>query len=117
MRFLIDAQLPRRAVAWFAAAGCEARHCEALVDGNRTGDLDLARQADRDDMIVVTKDSDYVDGHLLRGCPKRLLLISTGNIGNQQLQLLLTKHLASIVQAFVTSVFLELDASGVSVRG
>lgn len=41
MKFLVDAQLPRRAVAWLAAAGCDAVHTLDLPAGNRTTDQQL----------------------------------------------------------------------------
>ena len=36
MNFLIDAQLPRRAVGWLTGAGFDAIHTLDLPDGNRT---------------------------------------------------------------------------------
>jgi predicted nuclease of predicted toxin-antitoxin system len=38
MKFLVDAQLPRRMTAWLTAAGCDAVHTLDLPDGNRTTD-------------------------------------------------------------------------------
>ena len=36
MKFLIDAQLPRRMVDWLAAAGCDTIHTLDLPHQNRT---------------------------------------------------------------------------------
>lgn len=58
------------------AAGHEAFHTLDLPDGNRTSDDDIIRHADRMDAVIVTKDQDFVDALILRGQPRRLLLIS-----------------------------------------
>jgi predicted nuclease of predicted toxin-antitoxin system len=69
MNFLIDAQLPRRAVGWLTAAGCDAVHTLDLPDGNRTTGDQMLELADRESRVIVTKDADFVDSHLLRGRP------------------------------------------------
>ena len=83
MNFLVDAQLPRRMTGWLVAAGCNAVHTLDLPDANRTTDEQIDDVADREQRVVVTKDADFVDSHLLQGRPAKLLLISTGNIANR----------------------------------
>lgn len=46
MKFLVDAQLPRRMCLWLAAAGHDARHSSELPMANRTPDADLIEIAD-----------------------------------------------------------------------
>ncbi|MFO0916216.1 MAG: DUF5615 family PIN-like protein [Pirellulales bacterium] len=87
MNFLVDAQLPQRIKEWLTVAGCDAIHTLDLPDGNRTTDEQLIEVADREDRVLVTKDADFVDSHVLRGRPAKLLLISTGNISNRALDL------------------------------
>ncbi len=117
MNFLVDAQRPRRMTAWLAAAGCDAVHTLDLPDGNRTTDEQLCDVADREQRVVVTKDADFVDSHLLRGRPARLLLASTGNISNRDLAALVVPLIPDIVRAFGAHTFLELDRSGIIIRG
>ncbi len=116
MRFLVDAQLPRRFSTWLRSAGHDAIHASSLPAGNATRDADLALAGDAENRIVVTKDSDFVVSHLLRGTPIRLLLISTGNIGNRELEGLLRLSLASLAEAFESHRFIELDRMGYHVR-
>ena len=66
MNFLVDAQLPRRMTTWLTAAGCDAVHTLDLPDGNRTTDAQINDVADREQRVVVTKDADFVDAHLVR---------------------------------------------------
>ncbi len=107
MKFLVDAQLPRRDAGWFAAAGCDALHTLDLPDGNRTTDQQVIEAADREQRAVVTKDADFVDSHVLYARPARLLLISTGNISNRELETLMVPLIPVIVQEFQAHSFLE----------
>jgi len=117
MNFLVDAQLPRKMAAWLTAAGCDAVHTLDLSTGNRTTDEQINDLADREQRAVVTKDADFVDAHVLRNRPAKLLLISTGNISNRDLEALVVPLLPAIVREFQTHAFLELGRAGLVVRG
>ena len=56
MKFLIDAQLPRRLAAELKQAGFEATHTLELPDGNRTTDQALIKLSISAQSILVTKD-------------------------------------------------------------
>ncbi|MDQ3106332.1 MAG: DUF5615 family PIN-like protein [Actinomycetota bacterium] len=64
--------------------------------------------ADGEDRVVVTKDRDFRDSHLLRGSPRRLLVVATGNIGNEELLTLFDQHLDAVVAALDEVRFVEL---------
>src|SRR5688500_12683740 len=98
MNFLVDAQLPRRVTSWLTAAGCDAMHTLELSGGNRTTDEQINDLAERQQRVVVTKDADFVDSHVLRGRPPKLLLISTGNISNRDLEALIVPVIPDIVR-------------------
>jgi predicted nuclease of predicted toxin-antitoxin system len=117
VKFLIDAQLPRRLAHRLTEAGHDALHTLDLPAGNRTSDHEIARLADEQHRVVVTKDADFVHSHQLTGCPRRLLLISTGNIRNVELERLLQVHLGSLVAALGRDSFLELTRTAIVVRG
>jgi predicted nuclease of predicted toxin-antitoxin system len=117
MNFLVDAQLPRRMAGWLAAAGCDAIHTLDLPDANRTTDEQISDVADREQRVVVTKDADFVDSHLLQGRPAKLLLISTGNIANRDLEAFVVPLIPQIVREFQTHSFLEIGRAGIVVRG
>lgn len=117
MNFLVDAQLPRRMSAWLVSAGCDAIHTLDLPDKNRTTDEQINDVADREQRVVISKDSDFVDSHLLCGRPAKLLLVSTGNISNRDLEALVVPLLPDIIREFQTHSFLELGPTGIVVRG
>jgi predicted nuclease of predicted toxin-antitoxin system len=109
MKFLVDAQLPRRLCFWLRQQGHDAVHTLDLDLGNRTPDADIIHIADQDERIVVTKDADFVQSFLLRNTPERLLLIASGNVGNAELERLLAVALPEILDAFDCARYVELS--------
>jgi predicted nuclease of predicted toxin-antitoxin system len=117
MRFILDAPLPPRLARVLTALGHHCIHTLELADGNRTPDEILRQLAAAEDRVLITKDGDFADSFLLRGQPPKLLLVSTGNIGNRELEGLFRDSLAAIVSAFDTQAFVELDRDGLILRG
>jgi predicted nuclease of predicted toxin-antitoxin system len=109
MKFLVDAQLPRRLVRRLREAGHEALHTLDLPLGNRTTDVDINELSARERYAVVTKDSDFVNSFLLSRRPYKLLLVSTGNISNVELETLFVANLERIAEGFNSFDFIELD--------
>jgi len=108
VKFLIDAQLPARLVELLTAHGHDAVHTSALPDGNRSTDAQVAQTADRDGRVVVSKDSDFRDGHLISGTPKQVLIVATGNITNNELLALFERFMATIIESFLGADHVEL---------
>ena len=117
MNFLVDAQLPRRMTEWLTAAGCDAVHTLDLPDANRTTDKQIIDVADRDQRAMVSNDADFVDSHVLHGHPAKLLLISTGNISNRELEALMVPLIPEMIRQFGSHSFLELGRTGIVARG
>jgi predicted nuclease of predicted toxin-antitoxin system len=116
VQFLIDAQLPERLAGLLNAAGHDAVHTSQLPEGNRTTDTALAAVADDEDRVVVTKDHDFRDTHLLRQAPRRLLVAATGNISNRDLLALFADNLEILVAALGTARFVELGSTGLVIH-
>ena len=113
MRFLVDAQFPVRLAELLHGSGHDALHTSGLPDGNRTSDDEIARIADADVRVVVTKDRDFRDSHLLRGTPRRLLIVATGNVSNRVLLDLFGTNLPTIVTALEQASMVELRRDAV----
>jgi predicted nuclease of predicted toxin-antitoxin system len=116
MKFLIDAQLPRRIALRLIEAGYDAIHTLDLPKGNLTSDAEILVVASREQRVVITKDADFVNSFLLSGQPEKLLLISTGNITNADLEAVLLPNLSAIVYAFSGSRFVELTRTDLIVH-
>ncbi|MFM8223681.1 MAG: DUF5615 family PIN-like protein, partial [Planctomycetaceae bacterium] len=114
--FLVDAQLPRRMTVWFVEAGCDALHTLGLPAGNRSTDEQIRRIAENDQRVLISKDADFVDSHLLIGHPQKLLLISTGNVSNAALASLIVPLIPELDRLFQAHSFLELTSEGLVQR-
>ncbi len=108
MNFLVDAHLPRRLAYHLHDADHDALHTLDLPTGNRTTDTTINELSAREGRVVITKDTDFVDSFLLFRKPYKLLLISTGNITNADLEALFVPQISVIATAFATYDYLEL---------
>lgn len=117
MNFLIDAQLPRRLARRLREIGHDTLHTLDLPARNRTPDRDINAISLREDRVVVTKDTDFVSSFLLLGQPRKLVLVSTGNITNADLEGLFLANLPAIVEALETHGYIELTRTALIVHG
>lgn len=97
MKFLVDAQLPHRLAELLWVAGHEVVHTLDLPLGNRTPDAVINQLSLAEQMVVVTKDTDFVLSFRLKRQPYKLLLVSTGNISNAALEALLVPNCLSLL--------------------
>lgn len=68
----------------------------------------VAEEADGEGRVVITKDRDFRDGHLLSGSPRRLLVVATGDITNSALLALFKANLDAVIGALDEADFVEL---------
>ena len=116
MKFLVDAHLPRRLVYRLREAGCDAIHTLDLPLGNRTPDGVINELSARQQRVVVTKDADFVTSFTLYRQPYKLLLVSTGNITDSELERLFLQNLQRIVEAFTVHDFVEIDRTMLTIH-
>jgi len=93
----------------FSDLGLDAIHTEDLPDKNRTTDRQICEVSLSEERIVVTKDSDFVDNHYITGIPRKLLLISTGNIRNKELFDLFKANIQNILTALASGNLVEVN--------
>ena len=88
-------------------------HTLDLPRANRTTDREINDLSVRESRVVVTKDSDFVDSLLLREQPWKLLLVTTGNIRNRELEALFLENLDTILNGLAMHSYVELSRSSV----
>jgi predicted nuclease of predicted toxin-antitoxin system len=108
MKFLVDAQLPRSLAASLKWWGHDAVHTLDLPSGNRTSDSRINEISVEEQRVLITKDADFVNSFLVSGVPYKLLLVSTGNIVNRDLEDIFAKNLAAILGALEIFDYVEL---------
>jgi predicted nuclease of predicted toxin-antitoxin system len=116
MNFLIDANLPRRLIRIFQERGHGAVHTLELPDGNGTTDPVLLDYAEQNNCVITTKDSDFSTSFWLQNRPQKLLLISTGNIRNAELETLLIGNFNQLISALNENRYVELTREHVIVH-
>lgn len=102
MKFLVDAQLPRRLARLLESLGHDALHTLDLSGKNRTPDETLRQFALNEERVLVTKEADFMDSFVLHDAPPKLLFVTTGNIPNEDLLTLFRANLPAIVRALTS---------------
>ncbi|MCG6166745.1 DUF5615 family PIN-like protein [Leptospira sp. FAT2] len=116
MKFFVDAQLPPSLVQYLKDRDIEVWHTEDLPKKERTPDSKISAFCNERNLILITKDSDFLDSYLLRNEPRKLLSVTTGNIRNKELILLFDQLMNTILIEFENSHWLELSNEGLIVH-
>ena len=112
MRLLCDVHISYKVVKHLISLGFETIHVNEILDKWHTKDIDICDYADSNDLIVITKDSDFRDSFFIKKTPKKLIKINLGNISNQELIRIISENINSITKLSQKSYFLiELDKS------
>lgn len=109
MKFLIDANLTFKFARVLKNKGFEILHTDDLPNKERTTDSELRKLSVEQNYTIITKDSDFLDSHLIQGIPPKLLMITTGNISNKELLGLFDKYFNIIIQLFSNYDLIELN--------
>ena len=117
MNFLVDAHLPRHLALLLRECGYDAIHTLDLAEGNRTTDSRINEISGIERRTVITKDADFVNSFLISRRPYKLLLVSTGNISNKELEKIFVKNLPAIVSALTNFDYIELTRTSLIEHG
>lgn len=109
MKFIVDAQLPRRLARFLQDSGYDAIHTLDLPQQNATPDSNINTLSIAQERIVITKDSDFVDSFLTIEQLYKLLLITTGNIKNSELETLFATYLPNIIDLLNQYSYIEIS--------
>lgn len=74
MRFLIDANLPFKLTLILRDKGFDVIHTDNLPNKEQTTDREIRDISLEENRIVISKDSDFLDSHLIIGIPKKISL-------------------------------------------
>ena len=102
MTIWLDAQLPPTLATWLTSTF--GIPCAAIRDlGLRDADDRAIFQAARDcgDVVIISKDSDFVELALRRGPPPCILWLTCGNVTNRHLRQILAGTLAQAIALLV----------------
>ena len=116
MRFLCDVHISHKVKNFLLSKACYCIHINEVLSGDRTDDRDIASYCNNENLILITKDEDFVDSYLLKRLPAKLLKINLGNISTKQLIEIIDKALPLIESLYKRSNFLlELDKNQIQI--
>ena len=117
MKFLLDAQLPKKLSLFLEYKGHDSLHTLDLPNQNKSKDNELNTLSIKEQRVLISKDMDFVESLLISDKPYKLLYINTGNINNKQLQEHFFKNLDQIIVCFNESRFVELTFENMIIHG
>ncbi len=116
MRFLCDVHISLQVSKRLAEAGFDCIHVNQLPKRWHTPDADIARTADLQDRILITKDADFLGRCIVQRSPRKLIKVNLGNIPTSVLIAHLLGNLEHLRQLNTVGRFLvEVDIDRVSV--
>ena len=116
MKFLVDAQLPYQIAVYLNKQRHDAIHTLDLPQKNRTPDKIVRQISIAQRRIVITKDNDFLDSYLIKREPFKILLVTTGNIRNDELLLLFEINLNRLLNELKKNHVVELSRSSIIVH-
>jgi predicted nuclease of predicted toxin-antitoxin system len=116
MKFIVDAQLPVRLARFLQASGYDTLHTKDLPGENATPDNEINTVSIQQNRILITKDVDFVNSFLTVQEPYKLLLITTGNINNSELESLFIANFQSVVELFKQHSYIEINRDTIIVH-
>ena len=116
MKFLVDAQLPVRLAKFIQSKGYDTLHTRDLPEQNGTSDSAINDISIEQGRVVITKDADFVDSFFTVQKPSKLLLISTGNIRNSELEEIFQNNLSALVDLLENNDYVEINREEIIVH-
>ena len=116
MKFILDAQLPKKLALFFQYKGFDALHTLDLPSKNTTKDSEINTLSIKEQRVVISKDMDFVESLLISDKPYKLLFVNTGNITNKNLQELFSKNLEQIIFLLEENRLVELTNTNIVVH-
>lgn len=116
LKFVVDAQLPKRLSDFLKANGYDSIHTLELPDKNATTDKYIKEFAVKENRVLLTKDDDFLQSFIIEKKPTKLILIKTGNINNNSLMDIFNKGLNVIVSLIKHHAMIEITQEEIIVH-
>ena len=110
MKFVIDAQLPYGLKIFLKDNGFDAIHTDDMPNRERTTDKEIINISELENRIIITKDKDFLDSHILLNKPEKLVLITSGNIKNKEFFVLFRNNFKTITELLSKHSLIELNS-------
>ncbi|MEE7625525.1 DUF5615 family PIN-like protein [Methylobacter sp. Wu8] len=102
MIFWIDAQLPPQLASWLSQTFKVEAYALRDLQLRDAEDERIFQKARQQGIVLISKDSDFVEMVLRLGTPPQLLWVTCGNVTNRRLQNLLTQVFPRALELLVS---------------
>ena len=93
MKIWIDAHISPGVAAWINESFDHEARSLRSIGLRAAGDLEIFQRAKAEDVVFITKDSDFVDLVEVRGAPPKVILLRCGSTTNDRLRQIFAAHL------------------------
>ena len=112
MIYWVDAQLPPQLADWLRWTFKVEAYALRDLNLRDAEDEEIFRQAQQPNIVIISKDNDFVEMVLRFGSPPQLLWVTCGNVTNSRLQNLFTQVFPQ-AQALLASGEAVVEIAGV----
>jgi len=98
VKFWIDAQLPPLLAAWLSAQFNVEAFSLRILGLRDAADAAIFQAAQQHGIVIISKDSDFVELVSRYGPPPQLIWVTCGNVTNRQLQIVFSKTFAESLE-------------------
>ncbi len=113
MKFIVDAQLPRKLAIFLLNRGIDTIHTLDLPKKNLTSDSNIIEICDNQSRTIITKDFDFYEAKLIKNKPEKLILITIGNSSNKILIELFENYIDKIIELLENYDIVELSLNSI----
>ena len=106
MRFLCDVHISYKIKKFLKNKDHYCIHINEILSQDRTIDHDIAAYCNEKDLILITKDEDFLDTYLIEHLPRKLIKIHLGNISTNKLIDIIDKALLFVKEIENRNYFL-----------
>ena len=116
MKFLVDAQLPKKLSLLLQYKGFDSIHTLDLPNKNYSKDSEINQISIKEKRVLISKDADFIESLLISNKPYKLICISTGNITNKELLELFSKNIDLIVNSIKHHRLVEISSNSITIK-
>lgn len=116
MKFLLDAQLPKRLSEFLKWKGHDSIHTLELPNKNRTTDNEINDISIKEKRVVISKDLDFIESLIVSNKPYKLIYIAMGNSSNKELLNIFSKNIDNIVYHIKNAKLIEITKTKIVVK-
>lgn len=116
MKFILDAQLPKKLADFLVWKGYDAIHTLDLALKNRTTDSQINQITMDESRVLISKDLDFIESLLISDKPYKLIYLTTGNITNKALLDIFSRNIQKIIEMIELNRVIEITQESIVVK-